>query len=318
MLTVLFATRNGERVLPAVLESYCALLPPPGGWKLVVVDNGSSDGTKDAVMAFRQRLPLTYLFQPTPGKNAALNTGLASVSGDLVVLTDDDVFPRPDWLCEMRATADAHPGFSIFGGVVLPRWEVPPAEWILTWVPLECVYTISTPYRADGPTAPNVITGPNMAVRADVFQAGYRFNPAIGPRGKRYAMGSETEFVMRVVNAGYAAWHSPRPVVEHFVRETQLQRAWIFARAIRFGRGMHRLGVNQSARTPKWLGVPRWLFRALLRNAIGMARASLAGDPERRFRSHWEFNYLLGQIMEARLIHREARLTRGLIEGDAG
>jgi glycosyltransferase involved in cell wall biosynthesis len=309
MLTVLFATRNGERILPAVLESYCSLVPPPGGWKLVIVDNGSTDRTKDAVTAFLGRLPLTYLFEPTPGKNAALNTGLASVSGDLVVLTDDDVFPRPDWLREMRATADAHPSFAIFGGAVLPRWEVPPAAWVLSWVPLGPSYTISNPSLAEGPTTPGLIFGPNMAVRADVFRAGYRFDPAIGPRGGRYAMGSETEFVMRLVKAGFAAWHCPRPVVEHLIRESQLQRSWILERAVRFGRGQRRLNANdESVPVRKWLGVPRWIFRGLLRNSIGLARAWLVADPEGRFRARWEFNFLLGEIIEARLIHKEQGL----------
>ena len=45
MLTVLIATRNGAATLPRVLASYTQLEPPTGGWKLVVVDNGSTDGT---------------------------------------------------------------------------------------------------------------------------------------------------------------------------------------------------------------------------------------------------------------------------------
>jgi glycosyltransferase involved in cell wall biosynthesis len=61
----------------------------PGGWKLVIVDNGSTDRTRD-------KLRLTYLFEFKRGKNAGLNTGLAHVEGDLIVLTDDDAVPRTD------------------------------------------------------------------------------------------------------------------------------------------------------------------------------------------------------------------------------
>jgi glycosyltransferase involved in cell wall biosynthesis len=316
VLTVLFATRNRESILTAVLESYRTLAPPPGGWKLVVVDNGSTDRTKDAVTAFQGRLPLTYLFEPTNGKNAALNTGIAEVSGDLVVLTDDDVFPRPDWLLQMRAAADAHPDFSVFGGAVVPRWEVPPAEWILAWVPLVSMYAVSNPSLVEGPTTPARVFGPNMAVRASVFGAGYRFDPAIGPREGPYAMGSETEFVMRLAKAGFQAWHCPGSVVEHFIREIQLQRSWVLGRAVRLGRGQQRLSESdESLRVRKWFGVPRWLFRALLRSMFGMARARSVGDAERRFRSHWERNYLLGRIIEARLVRREATRSPGMAGG---
>ena len=57
-MTVLLATRNGERVLSRTLEGYCRASAPPVGWKLVVVDNGSTDGTQRIIESFRRRLPL--------------------------------------------------------------------------------------------------------------------------------------------------------------------------------------------------------------------------------------------------------------------
>ena len=71
--TVLFATRNGERVLPRTLEGYCRTEKPPQSWKMVIVDNGSDDRTADILASFRKRLPLETLQQSNPGKNCALN-----------------------------------------------------------------------------------------------------------------------------------------------------------------------------------------------------------------------------------------------------
>jgi glucosyl-dolichyl phosphate glucuronosyltransferase len=130
MITVIFATRNGMRTIPAVLESYLRLEVPRGGWKLVVVDNASTDRSREAIESFQDRLPLTSLSEKTPGKNAALNAAIAHIEGDLVVLTDDDAFPRPDWLVCMRAAADDQAAYSVFGGVVVPRWENTPPDWI--------------------------------------------------------------------------------------------------------------------------------------------------------------------------------------------
>ena len=53
------------------------------------------------------------MVEPEAGKNIALNAGLAFVSGDLVVLTDDDAIPRPDWLVRLRQAADSNPTFGI-------------------------------------------------------------------------------------------------------------------------------------------------------------------------------------------------------------
>jgi len=55
MLTVLFATRNGARTLPGVLDSYLKMSVPAGGWKLIIVDNGSTDSTPDVEQGARLR-----------------------------------------------------------------------------------------------------------------------------------------------------------------------------------------------------------------------------------------------------------------------
>ena len=66
-----------------------------------------------------------------------------------------------------------------------------------------------------------------MAIRAEVFAAGYRFNVQLGPRGRNYPMGAETELTLRLANAGFTAWHCKQAVVEHIIRKFQLNRAWI-------------------------------------------------------------------------------------------
>lgn len=309
MMTVLLATCNGEKTLPLMLEACCRLDEPAGGWKLVIVDNGSTDRTTEIIQGYAGRLPLTYLREPVLGKNAALNTGLAAVAGDVVVLTDDDVIPMQDWLVRMRAAVEAHPDHQIFGGTVLPRWEVPPPSWIISWVPLGPAYTVLNPQDEPGSTNESRIFGPNMAVRTEVFRAGHRFDPAIGPRGSNYPMGSETEFVRRLLAAGCTAWYEPGAVVEHFIRAEQLEREWILSRAYRFGRGAYR--KEYSGPPPHaWGGVPRYLFRELITSLWWVARSFAFGDAEERFQAQWKREMTRGKIAEARLMHLAARRSR--------
>tara|TARA_R110001599_G_scaffold353742_2_gene596034 strand:+ start:6404 stop:6745 length:342 start_codon:yes stop_codon:yes gene_type:complete len=109
MLTVLFATYNGATTLARSLENFCLLDPPEGGYKLVVVDNASTDETPSTLKAYESRLPLTWIRIEQQGKNKALNAGLELVEGDLVVLTDDDTIGQQDWLVRLREIADMHP-----------------------------------------------------------------------------------------------------------------------------------------------------------------------------------------------------------------
>jgi glycosyltransferase involved in cell wall biosynthesis len=307
MLTVIFATRNGIRTLPTVLDGYLRIQPPKGGWKLIVVDNGSTDESVKLIDSYRDRLPLTRLSEKKPGKNAALNTALAHIDGDLVVLTDDDAVPHAGWLIALRAAADGEPAYSIFGGVVRPRWEIAPPEWILKWVSLSPAFTVTPTSLAEGPMDPNHVFGPNMAVRANVFTAGFRFDESIGPRGANYAMGSETEFVRRLAKHGFAPWHVRGAVVDHMIRRFQMQKSWVLRRAVRFGRGSYRMRqIEGRVNMPTWVGVPRYLVREIIRQSLLLGKSALTLHGESAFRARWELNVVRGEIIEA-YTHRSSR-----------
>jgi glycosyltransferase involved in cell wall biosynthesis len=306
MLSVVFATRNGMRTLPDVLDAYCQLETPAGGWKLIVVDNASTDRSREIIASFQDRLPVKYLYEEKLGKNAALNTAIAHIEGDLVVLTDDDVFPRTEWLRCMRTAADNLPEYSVFGGVVLPRWEMRPPNWIIAWVPPGPVFTLTPASLKEGPMDPLLVFGPNMAVRTEILNRGFRFDATIGPRGVNYAMGSETELVRRLAQHGYAAWHVRGAKVEHFIRDFQIRRSWILGRAIRFGRGHYRMTRGeQRPDSSTWLGIPRHLFRQMLVQAAAVLKGLLSFHDETIFRAQWKFNVVWGQVIEAYGLRRQ-------------
>ena len=303
MLTVLMATRNRAGLLREVLENFCQLKSPPSGWKLIVVDNGSTDDTSQVLASFQQRLPMQLALEPKLGKNAALNTGLGLRAGDLVVFTDDDVFPRADWLVQLRLAADTQPEYSMFGGAIVPRWEVSPPPWV-NWLELGPIFTITDPALKEGPLPGLLVTliqGPNMAIRARIFEEGTRLNTSVGPSGPDYPMGGETELVLRLGRQGQKGWHVPCAVVEHFVRKEQLEESWVLQRGIRWGRGCHRLYPNVKL----WGGIPRHLFRDIPKEALCILAARLSFREDALFRSRWRFNILRGKAIEARNISRE-------------
>jgi L-malate glycosyltransferase len=305
MLTVLLATRNRADLLRELLGTYLSLQVPSSGWKLVVVDNGSTDQTTQVIDSFANRLPLQSVFEPRLGKNHALNTGLGLVDGDLVVLTDDDAFPHPDWLIQLRKAADTHPAYSIFGGAIVPRWEAPSPLWV-RWLDLGPIFTLTDTWLKEGPLPPaliSVVQGPNMAIRTSLFHAGTRFDTSIGPRGSDYPMGSETELVLRLSRQGHKAWHVQGAVVEHFIRETQLSKEWVLQRAIRLGRGRQRMSPNVKL----WMGVPRHLVRDIPKEGLIMAAAWVSFRQDALLRSRWRFNILRGKAIEAHTLSRERR-----------
>jgi len=306
MLTVLMATHNGAQTLPRVLEAYCKLDAPPGSWKLVIVNNGSTDHTCEIIASFEARLPLIRISEPNVGKNRALNTGLSSVTGDLVVMTDDDAVPKPDWLVQLRRAADSQPSFSIFGGAIVPLWEVKPESWIL---PFSEVLSITGPSWEEGPILTGRVFGPNMAIRSKIVEAGYRFDVSLGPTGSRYQMGDEADFLQRVSKAGFTAWHCKSAVVAHIIRKHQMNKKWMLRRARAYGEAMYRWEYLQHDKHRRsqpvlLLGVPRYLVREILEQAIHAAKTKLTLNSDGAFQERWKLHYLVGRARGGRGLHR--------------
>ena len=113
------ATRNRAAQLGRVLERYCDLQSPPGGWKAIVVDNGSSDETRGVVQSFVSRIPVEYIREDRGGKMVALNAGITAIAGEVVVLTDDRAQGVLNfWRSRSPEMAWAH---SAMGGLKLKR-----------------------------------------------------------------------------------------------------------------------------------------------------------------------------------------------------
>jgi glycosyltransferase involved in cell wall biosynthesis len=78
--------------------------------ELIVVDDGSSDGTSDILRELAKKFPFTLLHKRNGGKGSALRLGFTKVAGDLVVIQDADTEYSPeefpeliDLICQGRA-----------------------------------------------------------------------------------------------------------------------------------------------------------------------------------------------------------------------
>jgi len=124
VVSVVIPTYNRERFLPDALDSIWAQTHRP--IELIVVDDGSTDGTPRVVEQWRQEhgrdsdFRLRYLRQENRGAPAARNHGLTESQGEYVKFLDSDDILTPDALARQIAAVQelaADPNFIVFGDI---------------------------------------------------------------------------------------------------------------------------------------------------------------------------------------------------------
>jgi glycosyltransferase involved in cell wall biosynthesis len=135
-LSIIIPTYNRKEVLLKALEGYRHQTALSEILEILVVDDGSTDGTEAAVAGYSRtwQIPIRYLAKQNAGQAAARNTGIRAASGSILLFTDDDIIPRPTLVAEHLVWHQKYPAdnFSILGKVIWsPELHPTPfMEWL--------------------------------------------------------------------------------------------------------------------------------------------------------------------------------------------
>ena len=94
LLSVVMPAYNESETIEEIIRRVLAV---PVRTQLIVVDDGSKDGTRDILARLERELGFTVVLQPgNQGKGAALRRGFEEVRGDIVVIQDADLEYSPE------------------------------------------------------------------------------------------------------------------------------------------------------------------------------------------------------------------------------
>src|ERR1700722_20888411 len=108
-ITVAIPVYNSEHCLRETLESALAQTFP--AHEIIVVDDGSTDGTAALVQSFGDRV--RYIRQENSGASAARNNAIQHATGDWIAFLDHDDLFQPSKLDKQRAVIEANPQFVV-------------------------------------------------------------------------------------------------------------------------------------------------------------------------------------------------------------
>ena len=122
LLSVVMPAFNERATIEEIISRVLAV---PLRIELIVVDDGSTDGTRDILQRLAAEKPIKLILQPkNGGKGAALRRGFQEVTGDLVVIQDADLEYSPEELPELIALICQGRADVVYGSRVLGRHRV--------------------------------------------------------------------------------------------------------------------------------------------------------------------------------------------------
>lgn len=248
MISVIVPVRNSIAWLEQVVDALLAQDYPRDGYEIILVDNGSSDGSREWLAG---RSGIRVLDEPERGSYAARNRGLRHARGDILAFTDSDCFAEPGWL---SAIAE---GFRAARVQVLlgPRFSVGPSRAARLLADYEN-HRVETICAMDDP-APYFGYTNNMAVRSAAMER-------CGPFQQRQR-GADTLLLQKVLAdasceavawcAGMAVRHAELDSAASYFRKARIygrsHRAFREQSPVRTLRAAERWRVFRSACPPR-------------------------------------------------------------------
>jgi glucosyl-dolichyl phosphate glucuronosyltransferase len=295
--SIVIATYGRANLLADTLASL-SHLEPGAPWEVIVVDNNSPDNTREIVEAAAASfpVPLRYVFEKEQGRSAALNCGFRIAEGEIIVTTDDDVRVEPDWLNHIEFGL-ASKQCDYVGGRVVPIWESEPPRWIprtngRLWAVIALLDYGAEPI-AFGKRVP---LGVNMAMRREAIERAGDFDTRMGRKAGTLLGQEVREWCMRAHAAGLVGYYVPAMVVQHLIPHERLTkryfRRWFYWRGISRAMLYAQTGLDMESpetsaldytQVPHVAGVPRYLFRSVLRALQDSAVAAIRRDPVTSF-----------------------------------
>jgi glycosyltransferase involved in cell wall biosynthesis len=278
IVSILICTRNRAESLRETLAAIGTVdMPTDLPTELLVIDNGSTDSTREVVAKARlANVKVRYICEPRTGQCYARNRGLAESTGEVILFTDDDVRPPEGWVRRICGPILAGEADAIAGGVVFPS----KIAALLAGSPYSARRGWFASTEDINPESPDRMVGANMAFGRHVLKRVAGFDTELGPGALGFC--DETLFAFQLQAAGFRIGAQLDAAVEHHFDTSRLNRSAMLSTAERMGRSFAYVAYHWEGRSsvPTWTNLLRARAGLFIRRCLHPQSLLKAGTPQ--------------------------------------
>ena len=227
-ISVIIPTRNRAALLEKCLERLCAQTLDPARYEICVIDNGSTDNTKEIIAAVAARhkdRKIIMVEESAPSVAVARNRGVAATRAPLIALADDDTMPPPDWLTRyIDGMERLGPEVAKIAGTYTPVWGAVRPAWLTDGM-LPLLSAAAGPELKPGFTDFPLLEG-NSCYRREALERFGGFPRQLGRSGNSLISGElMIDLVIRM--NGWKLYYDPAIVIDHHIHANRLTPLWM-------------------------------------------------------------------------------------------
>ncbi|MBI3652024.1 MAG: glycosyltransferase family 2 protein [Acidobacteria bacterium] len=297
-IAVILCTYNRCELLPQAIASILAQDCPQVRYELLVVDNHSTDRTREVceAMLSPSPVPARYLFEPQQGVSFARNAAIAQARAPILAFFDDDVCVSRNWVATIKRAFAEHPDLAGLGGKVLPQGCGAFPEWLTRqhWMPLALQDYGDQAFRINAEN-PLGLVAANLALRREALKRTGLFSPVLQRVKNRIGSMEDHELHQRLWNAGLQEMYLPELVVTTAVQAERFSKS--YHRQWHRGHG-HFYALLRDADFERSAGrlfdVPAHLYKQACRDALAWCKERLTGDSSTAFERETRLWFFVG------------------------
>jgi glycosyltransferase involved in cell wall biosynthesis len=288
-ISAVICTHNRDPYLGAAIDS---LLHQKfdGEYEVIVIDNASSDRTREVVESRLSHPRLRYIHEAVLGLSVARNTGAKHALSPILAYLDDDAVASPQWLRVLHEAYQQNEKLAIAGGKVTLLWSA--GMTAPTWLSPGLAGNLGAYDLGDAPLLidrPGLTPrGLNYSIRRTFLDQIGGFDVNLGRVGKNLLSNEELLMTERALELGWQVAYLPDAIAAHNVAPERVRRAWFLSRG--WWQGISECYREELSGRSGWGQLPRGgerFLRGAYRSLIHL------NDPAQSFD---DFAYAYAQV----------------------